>query len=61
MEKLALSINETCEVLGVSRATVNKLIANGELPARKMGRRVLILTADLRSYVESLSAPHDSH
>ena len=44
--KLVLTIEETAEALTVSIRTVERLIAKGELPSRKIGwRRVVPLEA----------------
>lgn len=49
MEKL-ISISETAEWLGVSTQTVRRLIADGDLPASRIGRRTIrINPADVRS------------
>lgn len=50
---LAHSIRDVCEQLGVSRTYVNKLIATGELKARKAGRRVLIPHSALINWLET--------
>jgi excisionase family DNA binding protein len=47
-------IAETCAVLGIGRTSLYELIRAGKLPARKIGRRTIILSADLRRYAESL-------
>ncbi len=50
---LAYSIQDVTEQLGLSRAYVNKLIATGELKARKAGRRVLIPRSALVDWLET--------
>jgi excisionase family DNA binding protein len=42
--------NKAARNLGVSRRTVEKLIANGELPSVTVGRRRLIPTSALRNF-----------
>jgi len=39
------------QLLGVSRATVDRLIASGELRAKRAGRRVLISEAAIRDFL----------
>ena len=39
--KVAYTLNETAEVLGVSRATVNRLIRAGELRVSRLGWRTV--------------------
>jgi excisionase family DNA binding protein len=40
--KLTLSVPETAALLGISRAHAYELVARRELPAIRLGRRVLI-------------------
>lgn len=54
MEPLALTISETCAVSGLGRTSVYEAIRDGSLPARKRGRRTIVLTDDLRRYLETL-------
>ncbi|MGH9509343.1 MAG: helix-turn-helix domain-containing protein [Terriglobales bacterium] len=62
--KGAMSITETAEFIGHSRSTVWQLIRSGRLPARKSGRRTIILTADALRFLDNLprrdllSEPH---
>jgi excisionase family DNA binding protein len=51
---LAHTINEACARSGVGRTALYELINTGQLPARKRGRRTLILDDDLVRYVQSL-------
>jgi excisionase family DNA binding protein len=48
-----LSLRETQEVLGVSRAWVTRLVRAGALPVIELGGRTLVDTADLRAFIES--------
>jgi excisionase family DNA binding protein len=40
--KLALSVPEVAEVLGISRAFAYELVARHELPAVRLGRRLVV-------------------
>ena len=51
-EPLALSISEACAVARSGRTTLYAAIRDGELIARKRGRKTLILPQDLRRWVE---------
>jgi excisionase family DNA binding protein len=51
---LAYSIAEACARSGIGRTAMYDLINNGQLPARKRGRRTLILAEDLRRCLETL-------
>ena len=41
------TLQELSEVLGVSLRTLQRLVAGGDLPARKLGRRVMVRGDDL--------------
>jgi excisionase family DNA binding protein len=50
----ALSISDACETAGVGRSTIYAAIAEGQLKARKLGRRTLILRDDLTQFLIAL-------
>jgi hypothetical protein len=54
MERIALTIFESCQVAGVSRTSLYAAIGRGELIARKRGRRTLVLVDDLKNWVNRL-------
>lgn len=47
-----LSIRETAETLGVSRQTVYRLMAAGELPVVKIGDRSLFRPRDVEALID---------
>jgi excisionase family DNA binding protein len=49
-----LSINEACDYTGLGRTLICGFIKSGDLPARKAGRRTLILKADLDDWLDGL-------
>jgi excisionase family DNA binding protein len=51
---VALSIAEACMRSGIGRTAMCQMINSGQLPARKCGRRTLILADDLFRTLESL-------
>ena len=51
LPKLAYSVDETAQVLGVSRCTVYKLIHRADFPALKVGGRQLISREGLAEWV----------
>ena len=54
---LAISVQAAAIKLGVSTRFIGKLIASGELPSVKIGRRRLIREAALQSFVARREAP----
>jgi len=53
-DKLAVSIWEAVALTGIGRSSIYKLIKQGRLTPRKVGRRTLILIEDLEDLVRSL-------
>jgi excisionase family DNA binding protein len=53
-DPLVYSIPDAARRAGLSSSNVRLRIQSGELKARQMGRRVLILDADLRAWLEAL-------
>ena len=41
-DRLALSVEEAAKLLGISRDLAYDLVARGELPALRLGRRVVV-------------------
>ena len=50
-EKLLLSPDETCEVIGVKRSTLFKLLETGDIPSIKVGRLRRIPIVLLRNWI----------
>lgn len=50
---LVLRTKDVADVLGVHINTVKKLITDGKIPARKVGRAYRVTKEDLKQYVES--------
>jgi excisionase family DNA binding protein len=53
-ECAAYSIPEVMARVGVGRDKLYCLIREGKLPARKLGRKTLILASDLEAFLEAL-------
>ena len=51
---IAVNINKVHEVAPWSRSTTYKLVAEGRLPARKLGRSTVVLVADLEQFIVGL-------
>ena len=53
-EKAAYSISEVLNMVPLGRTRVYEEIAMGRLIARKVGRRTLVLAADLEGFLQNL-------
>lgn len=47
-----LSIKETSVLLGLSERTLYRMMANGTLPARKLGRRTILKRSDINQLLK---------
>jgi excisionase family DNA binding protein len=47
--RLALSVEEAGELLGISRGLAYELVRKGELPSLRLGRRLIVPLAALES------------
>ena len=52
--RAAYSIAEVIALSGLGRDTIYKAIHQGQLKARKLGRRTVVLASDLQAFLESL-------
>ncbi len=52
--KSAFTINEASTEIGVGRTKLYREISEGNIEARKLGKRTLILGDELRRYLNSL-------
>jgi excisionase family DNA binding protein len=52
--RLAYRVTDACRAAGVGRTTLYGAIKDGELIARKIGRRTVILADDLTAWLRSL-------
>ncbi|RDH74322.1 DNA-binding protein [Mycolicibacterium moriokaense] len=48
-----LAVPRAASILGISRAAAYRLAASGELPVRRLGGRVYIVTSELRELIAS--------
>ena len=51
---IGLSIAAAVKASGIGRSTLYEAIADGHLPAKKLGRRTIVLQTDLRDWLERL-------
>ena len=55
LETLSVDIPEACRLTGLGRSKIYDLLGNGEIVSVKVGKRRLILTADLRAWLQRLA------
>jgi len=53
MKKRFISYTETAQFLGLSRPTIDRLIARGEIPSYKIGKRRIFDPEELIEWVKS--------
>lgn len=53
-EALAYSISDVLQILKLGRTRTYELINEGQLPARKLGRRTLVLREDVDAFLRKL-------
>jgi excisionase family DNA binding protein len=54
-EPLVFTADELAELLGVDRKTVYEFATRGEIPCRRLGRRVLFPRAAILRWLESVA------
>ena len=54
---LTLTVPQAAALLGISRALAYELIARGELPSLRLGRRVVVPRRALQRFVDDGEAP----
>ena len=52
-EVVALSLNDAAKRFGIGRSKLYRLIGDGEIEARKVGKKTLIMAESLRRFVEN--------
>lgn len=55
--RLTLSIDEVAEILGISAGLAYGLVARGELPSLRFGRRILVPRKAVDELVNACAAP----
>ncbi len=56
MTQMSLSIEEARAATGLGRTKLYQLINSGELKARKIGKRTIILKTDLENFLSGLES-----
>ena len=54
VQERLLSIEETCEILGISRATLFRMLKTGDLPSVHLGRLRKIPLSGVQEYMRTL-------
>ena len=54
---LTLSVSQAAKLLGISRAFAYELVARGELPSLRLGRRVVVPRQALEELVARVQLP----
>ena len=52
---LLIAVPEAAKLLGISRAAAYRFANSGDLPTKRLGRRVYVVTARLREFIETES------
>jgi excisionase family DNA binding protein len=52
-EAMTLSVEHAANLIGISRTTAYRMVQSGELPAVRVGRRVLVLKKPLMEMLEA--------
>ena len=47
-----ISVPKAAQLIGLSRASAYRFAATGELPTRRLGGRVFVVTAKLQSFID---------
>lgn len=51
---ITCTVKDAADILKVHTATIEKLIAQGEIPAGRVGRAYVIMTRDVQRYAEKV-------
>ncbi len=57
IESALIGISHLAERLGLSRRTVHRILARGELPSIRIGRRRLVRLSELRRWLAGYEEP----
>jgi predicted DNA-binding transcriptional regulator AlpA len=47
-----ISVPKAAELVGLSRASAYRFAATGELPTRRLGGRIFVVTAKLQAFID---------
>jgi excisionase family DNA binding protein len=52
---LLIAVPEAAKLLGISRAAAYRFARAGDLPTKRLGRRIYVISARLREFIETES------
>ena len=52
---LLIAVPEAAKLLGISRAAAYRFASAGDLPTKRLGRRIYVISARLREFIETES------
>lgn len=47
-----ISVPRSAQLLGISRASAYRFAASGDLPVRRLGGRIYVVTSQLKSFID---------
>ena len=50
---LLIPVPQAAKLLGISRAAAYRLASTGDLPTKRLGRRVYVVSAKLREFIDT--------
>jgi excisionase family DNA binding protein len=50
---LLIPVPQAAKLIGISRAAAYRFVSAGDLPAKRLGRRVYVVSARLREFIET--------
>ena len=56
MEQLLYTISQSCQLAAIGRTKFYELVASGEIPIRKVGKKTLVAASDLKRWAKRLPA-----
>lgn len=54
MDQLLYTVSQCCHMAAIGRTKFYELVANGEIPVRKIGKKTLVAAVDLQRWAEQL-------
>jgi excisionase family DNA binding protein len=60
LQRLTYTVEEASDLLGISRGSAYNLVRTGEIPALRMGRRLLVSRVALEDLLGHAPPPHEN-